>query len=207
MVYSPWTPPSSEPSGFWMKRASRTGPVAVMNDGTVWFPPETRSSVAKATCGLGFLTNPSVGCGLVPPTSGSAWHAAQLLALKVGPRPPPASPATAPDTESISWNRPRAALKKACSFAFSAGKGPPAPFVPPRGPGSVCARTLPAPHSIKQSAIDSINAARLLHLFLDMIFPRVCPMLMGKPMDIRQPYTVELLSLCLNPSDALSDHF
>src|SRR5229473_1553328 len=136
-----------------------------------------------------------------------AWHAAQLLALKVGPRPTPASPATAPDTESISWNRPRAALKKACSFVFSAGKGPPAPFVPPRGPGSVCARTLPAPPSIKQNAIDWINAIRWLHLFLDMIFPRVCPMLMGKPMDIRQPYTVELLSLCLNSSDALSDHF
>ena len=37
-------------------------------------------------------------------TDGST-HAAQLLALKVGPRPRPSSPAMPPWTESISWKR------------------------------------------------------------------------------------------------------
>jgi hypothetical protein len=34
---------------------------------------------------------------------GCEWHAAQLSALKRGPRPEPGAPFTVPDTESISW--------------------------------------------------------------------------------------------------------
>jgi hypothetical protein len=46
-----------------MKRASRTGLLALMKDGMVFF---ASSSVATATCGL--------TAGLVPPTAGWAWH-------------------------------------------------------------------------------------------------------------------------------------
>src|SRR5689334_5880843 len=62
------------------KRASRTGPVDVMNDGIVFRAP---SAVASVTCGL--------VAGALPPTAGAAWQNAQLLELKRGPRPVPAS--------------------------------------------------------------------------------------------------------------------
>src|SRR6266704_2787291 len=58
------------------KRASRTGPVAVMNDGTTLVAP---AAFASATCGL--------TAGAVPPTAGWAWHPAQESRLKRGPRP------------------------------------------------------------------------------------------------------------------------
>ncbi len=61
MVKSACTPPSAVLSGLLTKRASRTGPFAAMNDGTVSVPP---SLLAKATCGF---TN-----GLVPPIAGWA---------------------------------------------------------------------------------------------------------------------------------------
>src|SRR5204862_3894218 len=57
------TPPSGLPSAFFTNRASRTGPVAVMNDGTVFFAP---LRVAAAICGL--------VAGEVPPVAGNAWH-------------------------------------------------------------------------------------------------------------------------------------
>src|SRR6516225_5016349 len=56
-----------------------------------------------------------------------------------------------PETESISWNRSRAALKKDCSVQLSAVNGPPAPFAPPRGPESTCASTLPAAPTARHS--------------------------------------------------------
>src|ERR1700720_1751103 len=71
------------------KRASRTGPLEVIKDGMVFLAPWALASV---TCGL---VN-----GLVPPTAGCAWQKAQLLELKRGPRPTPAS--IVPETESTS---------------------------------------------------------------------------------------------------------
>src|SRR6202171_1726007 len=117
-----------------MKRASRTGPSAVMKGGTTWAPVDVRSRVAIATSGFGLCTWPRRGWGLVPPTSGWAWQEAQLLVLNVGPRPFPGS--MPPETESTSANRILAALKKFVSFVLSLGNGPPAPAVPGRGPGS-----------------------------------------------------------------------
>ena len=57
------TPPSGVPSGFFTKRASRTGPLSVMNDGILFFAP---FNVATAICGL--------TAGLVPPTAGWRWQ-------------------------------------------------------------------------------------------------------------------------------------
>src|SRR5712671_3684140 len=74
MTKRSWTPPSGVPSGLRTKRASRTGPVAVMKDGAVFLAP---AAVATATCGL-------VG-GLDPPAAGCAWHPPQPSRLKRGP--------------------------------------------------------------------------------------------------------------------------
>src|ERR1700732_684943 len=120
-----------------MKRASRTGPLEVMNEGTVFVAP---CFVASAICGLGTGTCGLKGAGLVPPVAGCAWHIAQLLPLNVGPSPTPGSPAMVPETESTSLNTPSAELKKAFSLALRAGNGPPAEAAPPRGPGSTWAR-------------------------------------------------------------------
>src|ERR1700722_7605950 len=60
---------------------------------------------------------------------------AQLLPLKVGPRPEPAS--IAPETESTSLKRARDWLNNSCSLAFSDGKKLPAAAAPARGPGSL----------------------------------------------------------------------
>src|SRR4029077_7583336 len=95
------TPPSGEPSGLRMNRASLTGPFAVMNGGILFIAP---SAVAIAICGF--------DAGLEPPTAGNAWQPLQLVALNRGPRPFPASFVICPETESTSWNRARAALKK-----------------------------------------------------------------------------------------------
>ena len=56
-----WTPPSREPSGLNWKRASRIGPLAVMNDGKP-LPTNPRSEVILATSGF--------TAGLVPPVAG-----------------------------------------------------------------------------------------------------------------------------------------
>src|SRR5579884_3058694 len=71
------------------KRTSRTGPVDVINEGMVFSAP---SAVASVTCGL--------VAGLLPPVAGAAWQKAQLLELKRGPSPAPAS--MVPETESTS---------------------------------------------------------------------------------------------------------
>src|SRR6266849_6542991 len=116
------------------KRTSRTGPLVVMNDGMVFLAP---SAVASVTCGL---TD-----GLLPPVAGCAWQKAQLLELKRGPRPDPAS--MVPDTESTSLNVSRAVLKNvrlpAGLLAATEARGPPAAAAPVRTPGSVCANALP----------------------------------------------------------------
>src|SRR5262249_34181847 len=72
------TPPSGVPSGLRTKRASRTGPLAVMNDGTTFLAP---CAVATATRGL--------VVGLEPPAASWEWQPAQLSRLKRGPKPSP----------------------------------------------------------------------------------------------------------------------
>jgi hypothetical protein len=104
-----------------------------MNEGTVLRAP---CSVASAT--WGFVA------GLLPPLAGNAWHCAQLLPLKMGPRPEPASPAIVPETESISANTVDALKKNDVSAELNPAKGPPAPAAPCRTPGSVCALSKPA---------------------------------------------------------------
>src|SRR5712672_243436 len=129
-------PPALKKNG---KRASRTGPPAVMKDGTVFLAP---SAVASDTCGFKE--------GLVPPTAGCAWQKAQLLELKRGPRPEPAS--MVPDTESTSSKVSRASLKKAKLpaglLAATDANGPPAAAAPGRTPGSVWANAIPAKKSV-----------------------------------------------------------
>src|SRR5712692_1471226 len=119
-----------------VNRASRTGPPAVTNEGTVLVAP---SSVASATCGFGTGLILLFSPGLEPPTAGAAWHCAQLLPLKVGPRPALPSPGMAPVTDWTSLKVVSAWLKKASSLALRVGKAPPAPAGAPRGPGSVWA--------------------------------------------------------------------
>src|SRR6516165_1167297 len=108
-----------------------------MNDGTALLAP---SSVATAICGL--------TAGLVPPGVGWAWHPAQLLRLKRGPRPVPliiplGASLTVPETESTAWNRAKAPPKKCVSALERPGSGPPTPDGPPRTPGSCWAKAVP----------------------------------------------------------------
>ena len=59
MVKSACTPPSGEPSRLRTNLASRTGPFALMNNGT----PSPRPCVANRNCGLSDgLEPPSAGC-------------------------------------------------------------------------------------------------------------------------------------------------
>src|SRR6185436_17760974 len=76
IVYRSCTPPSGLPSAFLMKRTSRTGPVAVMNGGTLFL---AWSFPAKATCGF-------TG-GLDPPIAGCEWQPPQPSRFMVGPNP------------------------------------------------------------------------------------------------------------------------
>src|SRR5579859_776419 len=85
MVNRSWTPPSGVPSGLLTKRASRTGPLALMNGWANGVPPRNvnwrflglqaelfaqpaAASCATATCGFVI--------GLVPPGAGCAWQPA-----------------------------------------------------------------------------------------------------------------------------------
>src|SRR5450432_4285401 len=117
-----------------MNRASRTGPLALMNEGTLLVAP---SSIASSSCGLGMgfcgLDKP----GLLPPVAGCAWHMAQLFALKVGPSPDPPSPGILPETESTSIKAGMDWLNMLCSLAFKPGKDPPAAAGRCAGPGPV----------------------------------------------------------------------
>ena len=49
MTKRSWTSPSLVPSGLFLKRASRMGPLAAMNQGTVFLAP-----LSVATAGRGF---------------------------------------------------------------------------------------------------------------------------------------------------------
>src|SRR5690349_15698759 len=88
MVNKACTPPSAFPFEFLMKRASRTGPLAVMNEGNVFL------EFANNACGL--------ERGLVPPTVGSAWHDLQESLLNFGPRPLTATSSTSEKRSSPS---------------------------------------------------------------------------------------------------------
>ena len=74
-------------------RASRVGPVAVMNDGVVL--PGATPLLTNWNCGL--------TAGPVPPIAGCAWHELQLFELNRGPRPTLA----VPETVSTAWKRVR----------------------------------------------------------------------------------------------------
>ncbi len=92
-----------------------------MNEGTMLL---ALSRLASATCGFG------IGfCGLrrparLAPIAGCAWHCAQLLPLKVGPKPMPGSPVL-PLAEFTSIKRTIARLKKDCSLGLKPGTDPP----------------------------------------------------------------------------------
>src|SRR5437879_86465 len=116
-----WTLPSAVPSGCCLKRASRIGPAAVMNQGTTFFAPVR---VATAISGL--------EAGLVPPGPGCKWQPRHWFELKRGPRPL----WSAPVTVLTSAKRVRPSLKNVVSSAARPFSGPPAPAAPPRTPGS-----------------------------------------------------------------------
>src|SRR6266403_2328297 len=122
MVKISCTPPSGLPSAFLMNRASRTGPFAVIKEGTV-FPGATVEALAS----WGLMA------GLVPPRAGWMWQPPQESRLKRGPSPS----ATASTCENcgIPW-----LLKKSNSPGVRPPIAAPAPGAPPRGPGSDCAK-------------------------------------------------------------------
>src|SRR5271166_531299 len=95
-----------------MKRTSRTGPLAVMNQGNRF------CELAKAICGL--------DAGLLPPMAGWTWQAVQELALKRGPKPSA--------TPSTSWKLADAVLNIAVRAGERPATGPPAPAGPPPRP-------------------------------------------------------------------------
>src|SRR5579859_2970960 len=82
---------------------------------------------------------------------GAAWQEEKLLELNPEPNPTPASPGRVPETESTSWNRSFAELKKFTSSEFKPARGPPAPAGPPRTPGSCWANAVPARSSIPRA--------------------------------------------------------
>src|SRR5580704_9447769 len=97
-----------------------------MNAGTVLVAPY---NVATAICGL--------TAGLLPPREGCAWHPAQLLRLKRGPRPASGAPGCVPLTELVEPKRPAPSMKAVNSLVVRFGKPRPAAGGPGRGPGSV----------------------------------------------------------------------
>src|ERR1051326_7006488 len=72
IVKRSWTPPSAEPFGFLMKRTSRTGPLAVMNEG-IWLVAPCR----VATLIWGLVT------GLLPAGAGWGGQPGPLVMLTV----------------------------------------------------------------------------------------------------------------------------
>src|SRR6185437_9424685 len=69
------------------KRASRTGPVAVMNDGMVLVLPLTTPLAITWLCGLAPILGKTLALGLDPPGAGCEWHAPHESRLNRGPRP------------------------------------------------------------------------------------------------------------------------
>ena len=109
-----WTPPSL------LNRASRIGPLRVMNEGTVFLAPD---AVAIATWGL---TD-----GLLPPSAGWIWQPPQLSRLNRGPSPLARA--------SVSAKIAELASKKIRLLALMPDSGLPAAAPPPRTPGSLWA--------------------------------------------------------------------
>src|SRR5262245_12653333 len=120
------TPPSGEPSGFLTKRASRTGPFLVMNDGGL-FPASNGPVVAKVNCGL--------TSGELPPVAGWAWQPPQLSRLKRGPTPSATSSADAKSSLPSSKNATSPPAPPGV-VGGGPGGGRPGPAGPPRTPGS-----------------------------------------------------------------------
>src|SRR5882672_10295029 len=83
MTNNECTPPSRCPLDKNLKRASRIGPLALMNVGRMFLAP---SAVATVACGL-------TG-GDDPPCVGKLWQPSQLSRLKRGPSPSPRSSAS-----------------------------------------------------------------------------------------------------------------
>src|SRR5580704_6831635 len=77
------------------KRASRVGPLAVMNDGMALVEPLTMP--------LPITWNWGLFAGPVPPTAGCEWHPEHWLRLIRGPKP--LLFVALPDTDSTSWKR------------------------------------------------------------------------------------------------------
>ena len=118
IVNRPCTPPSGEPSALRTKRASRTGPFALRNDGSLlvaWL------SFANATCGFTL--------GLVPPIAGCEWQPPQLSRFIVGPRPPA--------TSSTSLKSSLLTSKAASWVGVKPDNALPASAPTVRGPGSL----------------------------------------------------------------------
>src|SRR5216683_1558033 len=69
------------------KRASRTGPVAVMKDGMVLVEPLTTPLAITWLWGLAPTLGKTLALGLVPPGAGCEWHPPHPSRLNLGPRP------------------------------------------------------------------------------------------------------------------------
>ena len=149
------TPPSLVPSGFRLKRASRTGPFGVMNQGTTFFAPLSVATWIKGFC-----------AGLDPPGAGCEWQDRHWFELKRGPSPlflPPA-------TTSISANRVSPSWKNAVSSAVRLLSGLPAPGAPPRTPGST--GPFPGPPDVRTPGM-AMAATTKATRTLDAVFHRV----------------------------------
>src|SRR2546428_8663120 len=132
MVNRSCTPPSLT------KRASRTGPLELMN-GWPSRNGNDRSFGLQVAPGAQFFC-PTVACGLVeglvPPTSGWAWQPEHWSRLNRGPSPEPV-PGIVPETESISLNLFSPSVKNACCAVVRTGIIPPAPGGLPRTSGAL----------------------------------------------------------------------
>src|SRR5579871_294938 len=76
------------------KRASRTGPLAVTNEGIVLVEPLTKPVVIAWLCGFGPTLGKMLDEGLEPPIFGCEWHPPQPSRLNRGPRPLLSPPVT-----------------------------------------------------------------------------------------------------------------
>src|SRR5271163_234526 len=139
--------PSFVPLGFFLNRTSRTGPLAVINQGTMFFAP---LSVAIAIKGF--------WAGLVPPGAGCAWQERHWTELKRGPSPL----FLPPETTSTSANRFDPSWKNALSSEVRFVSGPPLPGVPPRTPGSTAPFTIPS--DVRQPGIARAAARQLTRI-------------------------------------------
>src|SRR5579875_370664 len=117
------------------KRASLTGPAAVIKEGMVLLLV-TIPSLITWLSGLAPMKGYWFAFGLLPPTAGCEWHAEHWLRLKRGPRPLLVPPETTSTCSNRVW--PFAKNSGAPAVAAKSGSGVPA-FTPVllRTPGSV----------------------------------------------------------------------